>query len=119
MWAAILPPRTIIELKRLAETPPERFRIADDLWARVVYDFALGHHLKAMPHDHLFGALVPLYLGWLASFMLDPDTGDRDSAEHQDRSSRHRVRNPETVFDFAMAMARALPVVGVAKVGHS
>jgi hypothetical protein len=83
VWATILPPRTIIELKRLAEAPPDRFRIADDLWARVAYDFALGHHLKALPHDHLLGALVPLYLGWLASFILEPDTSDPDAAEQR------------------------------------
>ncbi len=81
VWAAILPPRTIIELKRCADASPDRFRIQDDLWARIVYDFALGNHLRAMPHEHLLGALVPLYLGWLASFMLEPQTGDPEMAE--------------------------------------
>jgi glucosylglycerate synthase len=83
VWAAILPPRTIIELKRCADIPPDRFRIHDDLWARIVYDFALGHHLKAMPHEHLLGALVPLYLGWLASFMLEPGTDEPEAAERR------------------------------------
>jgi hypothetical protein len=83
VWAAIVPPRTIIDLKRLADAPAERFRIQDDLWARIVYDFALGHHLKTMPQDHLLGALVPLYLGWLASFMLEPGTSDPDTAEQR------------------------------------
>jgi hypothetical protein len=83
VWAAIVPPRTIIELKKVAEAPPDRFRIHDDVWARIVYDFALGHHLKTMPHEHLLGALVPLYLGWLASFMLEPGTDDPDAAERR------------------------------------
>jgi len=83
VWASILPPRTIIELKKVADAPPERFRIHDDLWARIIYDFALGHHLKAMPHEHLLGALVPLYLGWLASFMLEPGTDDPAVAEQR------------------------------------
>ncbi len=81
VWAAILPPRTIIELKKVAESPPHRFQIPDEVWARIVYDFALGHHLKTMPHEHLLGALVPLYLGWLASFMLEPGTDDPTAAE--------------------------------------
>ena len=48
-----------------------------------MYDFALGHHLKTMPRDHLLGALVPLYLGWLASFMLEPGTDDPAAAEQR------------------------------------
>ena len=83
VWAAVVPPRTIIELKKVADAPPDRFRIPDDLWARIIYDFVLGHHLKAMPREHLLGALVPLYLGWLASFMLEPDTDDPATAEHR------------------------------------
>ena len=34
-----------------------------------------------MPQEHLLGALVPLYPGWLASFMLEPQTGDPEMAE--------------------------------------
>jgi hypothetical protein len=83
VWAAIVPPRTIIELKRVADAPPDRFRIHDDVWARIVYDFALSHHLNTMPHEHLLGALVPLYLGWLASFMLEPGTDDPVVAEQR------------------------------------
>ncbi len=81
VWASIVPPRTIIELKRAAEAPADGFRIHDELWARIVYDFALGYHLNAMPHEHLLGALVPLYLGWLASFMKEQGTQDPAEAD--------------------------------------
>jgi hypothetical protein len=83
VWAAVVPPRTILELKKAAEAPPDRFNISDDLWARVIYDFALGHHLNTMPREHLLGSLVPLYLGWLASFMLEPGTGDPTVADQR------------------------------------
>jgi hypothetical protein len=83
VWAWILPPRAIIELKRLADARPPQFRLADDLWARIIYDFALGHRLKTMPHDHLLGALTPLYLGWLASFVLEPGTDTNEGADRR------------------------------------
>jgi hypothetical protein len=83
VWAWILPPRTIIELRRLADAALTQFRFADDLWARIIYDFALGHRLKTMPHGQLLGALTPLYLGWLASFVLDPVTATVDGAEQR------------------------------------
>lgn len=71
LWAWIMQPRIILQLKKLAEMPIERFRVSDELWAQIVYDFALAHRLHSMPRDHLLGALTPLYLGWLAAFILD------------------------------------------------
>ena len=47
-----------------------RFRFPDDLWARVVYDFALGHHYGVVHREHLLRSLVPLYLGRTAAFIV-------------------------------------------------
>jgi len=69
IWTWILPPRTIIELRRLTEMPADRFRFEDRLWASIIYAFALGYSLRVMPHDHLLRSLTPLYSGWLASFI--------------------------------------------------
>jgi hypothetical protein len=66
----VLPPRTIVELRKLTDAVPDRFRFDDRLWARIVYDFALGYGLRIMPRDHLLRSLTPLYTGWLASFVL-------------------------------------------------
>jgi hypothetical protein len=70
IWTWILPPRTIVELRKLTETGPDRFRFADRLWASIVYDFALGYSLRVMPHEHVLRSLTPLYMAWLASFVL-------------------------------------------------
>ncbi len=69
IWTWVLPPRTIIDLRRLSEAPSDRFRFDDALWAGIIYDFALGYALRVMPHDHLLRSLTPLYTGWLASFV--------------------------------------------------
>ena len=70
IWTWVLPPRTIVELRRLADAPPDLFRFDDRLWAGIIYDFALGYGLRVMPHDHLLRSLTPLYTGWLASFVV-------------------------------------------------
>jgi hypothetical protein len=70
VWRAVLPPATLVELKRMATRPPEEFRMADAVWARIVYDFVLAHRVRVMDRDHLLRALTPLYLGWLASYVL-------------------------------------------------
>lgn len=70
IWTRVLPPRTIVELRKLTQTVPDRFQFDDRFWASIVYDFALGYSLRVMPRDHLLRSLTPLYSGWLASFVL-------------------------------------------------
>lgn len=70
IWTWVLPPRTIVELRKLTEMPPDRLRFDDRMWAGIIYDFALGYAFRVMPRDHLLRSLTPLYDGWLASFVL-------------------------------------------------
>jgi hypothetical protein len=70
VWTWVLPPRTIVELRKLTETPPPHLRFDDRFWASIVYDFALGYTLRVLPRDQLLRSLTPLYSGWLASFAL-------------------------------------------------
>ncbi len=43
----------------------------DELWVRILYDFALAHRLRSISRSHLLGALTPLYLGWVASYVQE------------------------------------------------
>ncbi len=70
IWTWVLPPRTILELRKLADAPRDRLRFDDRLWAAIIYDFAVGQNLRVMPRDHLLRSLTPLYSAWLASFVL-------------------------------------------------
>lgn len=81
VWSWIVPPKTIVDLRHLANTDLPVFRFDDELWARIVYDFALGYRLRVLPRDHLLGALTPLYLGWLASFILQTRDGTAEAAD--------------------------------------
>ncbi len=69
VWSLVLPPITLLELKHLSRQPMESFSMGDQLWARVVYDFALAHRLRTLSRNHLLGALTPLYLGWVGSYV--------------------------------------------------
>jgi glucosylglycerate synthase len=70
VYQIVLPPATLVELKRMAFHPPDTFRFDNVLWARIIYDFALAWKTRIIDRDHLFGALTPLYLGWVASWVL-------------------------------------------------
>jgi len=70
IWSLVLPPNSLLGLKRLSQMPPEAFRLADALWVRIVYDFLLAYRLRTINRGHLLGALTPLYLAWVASHIL-------------------------------------------------
>jgi len=70
IWTWVLPPRTIVELRKLTEAPPGQCRFDDRFWAGILYDFAIGYSFRVMPREHLLRSLTPLYSGWLASFLL-------------------------------------------------
>jgi len=75
IWGLVLPPSSLVELRKLARLPPEQFHMPDDLWVRIVYDFALAHRLRTINRDHLLKSMTPLYLGWVASYARDLETG--------------------------------------------
>ncbi len=74
IWALVLPPGALLELNRAHKLPPEQFRIPDELWTRIIYDFALAHRLRTIGRDHLLRAMTPLYLGWVASYALEAES---------------------------------------------
>src|SRR5881397_2523040 len=76
IWEHILAPETLGDVLSLDASSAARFRFPDELWARVVYDFALGHHYNVVYRDHLLRSFVPLYLGRTAAFVVA--TRDRD-----------------------------------------
>jgi hypothetical protein len=75
IWSLVLPPNSLLALKRLSQAPVEGFRMGDSLWARIVYDFILAYRLRTINRGHLLGALTPLYLAWVASHFLLARTG--------------------------------------------
>jgi hypothetical protein len=70
LWSLVLPPNSLLGLKKLSLMPPASFRMPDSLWARIVYDFILAYRLRTINRGHLLGALTPLYLAWVASHLL-------------------------------------------------
>jgi hypothetical protein len=69
IWGLVLPPQSRLALKKLSQLSPETFTMEPDLWARIVYDFALAFHLRTLNRSHLLGAMTPLYLAWAASYL--------------------------------------------------
>jgi hypothetical protein len=66
IWGMVLPPNTMLGLKRLSVVDGPAFRMPENLWARIVFDFLIAYRLRTLNRGHLLGALIPLYLAWVA-----------------------------------------------------
>ncbi len=66
IWGLVLPPASLLGLKRLTVLDPASFRMPESLWARIVYDFVIAYRMRTINRGHLLGALIPLYLAWVA-----------------------------------------------------
>jgi hypothetical protein len=69
IWSLVLPPNSLLMLKRCSVLDPADFRIPDNLWARIVIDFLIAYRLRTINRGHLLGAMIPLYLAWVAGHM--------------------------------------------------
>ena len=87
IWGLVLPPSILVELRKLARLPVEQFRLPDELWVKVVYDFALAHRLRTISRDHLLRSMTPLYLGWVASYAHDLNSGAMSEERRLERLS--------------------------------
>lgn len=67
----ILRPDIHEQVLQLAEPPDGPIHYPDALWVATVYEFAASYHRAVMHRDHLLLALVPLYLGQIASFVVE------------------------------------------------
>ncbi len=83
VWRLILPPNTLLELRHLTRLAPGEFRMPDELWASIVYDFALAYRLRTISRVHVLGALTPLYLGWVASYIREVSSLTNAAAEQR------------------------------------
>ena len=83
IWGLVLPPATLFELRKLSRLTPEQVHMPDELWARIVYDFALAHRLRTINRDHLLRSMTPLYLAWVVSYARDLETAGAATVEQR------------------------------------
>lgn len=81
IWELVLAPETLGDVLSLDARDGAGGGFPDDVWARVVYDFALGHHHGVVHREHLLRSLVPLFLGRAAAFVVATREGDAAVAE--------------------------------------
>lgn len=81
IWEIILSPETLAGILPLGLVDADDFRYPNVLWAQTVYDFALAYHEKVLHRDHVLKSLTPLYLGRMASLVLETRDGKPEDVE--------------------------------------
>jgi glucosylglycerate synthase len=81
IWSLVIDPADLDRLQAMVEAEPEQFRFPDDLWVRVIFAFARAHRRPALDRRQLVRSLLPLYMGRVASWVIETwgsDAGDVD-----------------------------------------
>ncbi len=81
LWKEFLSDEVVRLVKELSVTPREGFGFQDELWTRAIYDFALAYHRKSINREILLKSLTPLYIGKVASFVMDMAEADTEQVE--------------------------------------
>jgi glucosylglycerate synthase len=81
VWGKALHPETLAQLQGLEARTGVEFRFPAVLWVRAVYDLAAACHAKVLNREHLLRSLTPLYLGRVASFVLETADADAPAVE--------------------------------------
>jgi hypothetical protein len=81
IWSLVLPPNSLLGLKKLSTLGTHEFKMPDNLWARIVFDFLVAYRQRTINRGHLLGAFIPLYLAWVAGHLNRIDAG-ADSESH-------------------------------------
>jgi len=81
VWEKVLTADTRAEVTVLAAAEADAFRLPDPLWVRIVYEFAAAYHRRVLPPEQLLRSLVPLYLGWTASFVRQTAQSSSEEVE--------------------------------------
>jgi glucosylglycerate synthase len=90
VWEPILGVEDLGALRRLAGVEPEAFRFPDGLWVRTVYAFARAWHRRVMDRRQLVRSILPLYMGRVASWVIE--TWSSDAVDVDQRIERLRER---------------------------
>jgi len=86
VWALALQPSTLAAVRELAckaAGQARPFRLEDELWTRVIFDFAWAYRRRPLERGLLLRSLTPLYLGRVASFVLEAESFYSEQVEER------------------------------------
>lgn len=81
-YDSILPKGLLWLLQSLAEAPKDKFTFPHNAWAELVYSMAVAWKNDPLHRGLIIKSMTPLYLGKVASFVIDNWHSNADEVEH-------------------------------------
>ena len=69
VWKKIIPQPELIELSKTKKLSKDQFYYPSDLWARVLFSFAIAYRNNEIPREKVIEAMVPFYHSRILSFV--------------------------------------------------
>lgn len=70
-WASIFSPEVMKQLEGITKLEPEEFIFPVILWVKAVYDIAVAFHHRVVEREKIVEALMPIYYGRTAAFIIE------------------------------------------------
>ncbi|MDD5476339.1 MAG: glycosyltransferase [Syntrophales bacterium] len=84
-WERIVPPGELAEVKKTRMMPQKSFYYPSDLWARILFSFAIAYRNNEIPRDRIIESMIPFYHSRILSFV--------------NRTNRKNIRECEEYFE--------------------
>jgi glycosyltransferase involved in cell wall biosynthesis len=81
VWQRVLAPEVFAKLMEVVEIGREHFDFPSQLWAHILFDYAMGYHHFDGERETLLASLIPLYFGKVCSFVLRTERMSIQEAE--------------------------------------
>jgi len=81
VWRLVFDRATLARLADLAARDEREFVVDDELWAGLIYDLAAACRWRAADRADLVRAALPLYMGRVASFVMELAGADAAAVE--------------------------------------
>jgi hypothetical protein len=81
IWRTMFDRADLEQLKQAASQSGSGFSIDDRLWTRLVYALAAAYHRRVSERDALVRSTLPLYMGRVASFVMEMADADAGQVE--------------------------------------
>jgi glucosylglycerate synthase len=83
LYEEFLSPELLKFLSGMIDLPVNKFVFPDEIWVKILYDFAIACHKKIINTEHIIKSLTPLYLGKVASFVIESKDANSEEVEQR------------------------------------
>jgi len=102
LWSIALQPSTLSEIKKIASNvgTSSLFHLENSVWAKAVLEFSWAYRQNPLLRHQLLRSLTPLYLGRVASFVIETEKLRSEEVEQkiEDLCSTFESLKPYLIF---------------------